>query len=97
MHQQLLALKDSRRQVLLSCPCRKGPALFRLVTYKVCLGAQPLLLVLVEQALQEVTGGHCPASRDLEWLVQNILIHLGDIFVEEGGLGRQGEKLGIQS
>jgi len=52
-------------QVLLSCLCRKGPVLFCLVTYKVFLGAQPLPLVLVEKTLQEVTGSHCPASRDL--------------------------------
>lgn len=62
------------------------------VTYKVCFGAQPLSLVLVEKALQKVAGSHCPAPRDLQWLVQNILIHLGHILAVEGWLVREKER-----
>lgn len=71
--------------------------LHRQVTYKVCFGAQPLPLVLVEKSLQEVAGGHRPAPRDLERLVQNVLIHLGHISAVEGRLVREGEKLGDHS
>lgn len=63
----------------------------RQVTYKVCFGAQPLPLVLVEKGLQEVAGGHGPAPRDLQWLVQNVLIHLGYVSAVEGRLVREGE------
>lgn len=50
---------------VLSCLCRKAPGHLWQVTYKVCFGAQPLPLVLVEKGLQEVTGSHRPAHRDL--------------------------------
>lgn len=48
-------------------------------TYKVCLGTQPPLLVLVEKSLEDVTSCHSLASLDLEWLVQNVVIHLRHI------------------
>ena len=77
--------------VLLSCLCREGPVLHQQVTYKVCFGAQPLPLVLVEKGLKEVTGSHRPAPRDLQWLVQNVLVHLGYVLAVEGWLVREGE------
>lgn len=78
--------------MLLSCLCRKEPGHLWQVTYKVSFGAQPLPLVLVEKALQEVTGSHRPAHRDLQWLVQNVLIHLGYVSAVEGWLVREKER-----
>lgn len=48
-------------------------------TYKICLGTQPPLLVLVEKSLEDVTSCHSLASLNLEWLVQNVVIHLRHI------------------
>jgi len=57
------------------------PSLLMLMeaTYKVCLGTQPPLLVLVEKSLEDVTSCHSLASLNLEWLVQNVVIHLRHI------------------
>lgn len=68
--------------------CQEKTIVLCLVTYKISFGAQPLPAILVEKALQEITGCHCAAHGDLERLVQNVLVHLGHILAVEGGLGR---------
>lgn len=50
-----------------------------IITYKIGLGSQPLLLIFMKKPLQDVTGCHGLGSLNLKWLVQNIIIHLRNI------------------
>jgi len=60
-------------------------------THKVVLGAQPLRPVLLQEALQEVSGRIGNIWLQLEGLVQNVVIHLSCVSAVKRRLKEEGK------
>lgn len=72
--------------------CGDGRGNQRRDTHKVVLAAQPLGPLLLQQALQQVSGRVGDVGLELQRLVEDVVVHLGRVAAVERRLQTMGGK-----